>query len=664
MNRGKLAKTLFLGLGLALLADPLAGYAQAEELNAEELYNLCSRFPFNSSCEGYEVPIALADRPGSRISCSLALNNPATSDRCKLLVTDEQLTLYFEYGDRVSFLNDSRATEEIPIPFTNILALNLRLWRYELDAFSIFFGGNYYVLDDTEYENLNSNFGNWSPQQNCLIANGAKVCSIRVMKSPRPEPTLPEIDPEEQGARYWYERYCEQLAETEQLKRRVKELEKQFESLNEKLRKLSERTSETSSQPPSSDGPKKPNRDQQKPQRKRGPKYNHPGTTRNGFGWINHAELLDVQNCPICGGAVERQPQGTQRQQVAELVPELVEVWEYERPLYRCPACGWQGYQDLPLGCREGFSYGGRLSSVVGWLGYGGNLSWSKQRYVVESIFGIPMSQGSLAKLHQWFCEALQPAYEQWWTWIQQPGVRCVDETSYRLNGVNHWIWIATAPECCVLFFAPSRSSAEVKTLLGEDFAGILSSDCWSAYGPQSAVAKQKCWAHLQRELKALTTSRFPENREFAHRVFPIIHTARQAHRDYHQGQLSLAELQALRPIVEAELADVLEHPHQGRWAADSQALSNRFRRHWSDWFTFLTSPAVSPDNNEAERGLRPVVIHRKVTGGARSDWGAQLVAMMFSCLESMRRQGKNAVDHLFELIASSGCSPPALLPG
>jgi transposase len=534
----------------------------------------------------------------------------------------------------------------------------------ERDRLEVVKALGYDIIAEIKTHTTSWSEGNWSPQQNCLIANGAKVCSIRVMKSPRPEPTLPEIDPEEQGARYWYERYCEQLAETEQLKRRVKELEKQFESLNEKLRKLSERTSETSSQPPSSDGPKKPNRDQQKPQRKRGPKYNHPGTTRNGFGWINHAELLDVQNCPICGGAVERQPQGTQRQQVAELVPELVEVWEYERPLYRCPACGWQGYQDLPLGCREGFSYGGRLSSVVGWLGYGGNLSWSKQRYVVESIFGIPMSQGSLAKLHQWFCEALQPAYEQWWTWIQQPGVRCVDETSYRLNGVNHWIWIATAPECCVLFFAPSRSSAEVKTLLGEDFAGILSSDCWSAYGPQSAVAKQKCWAHLQRELKALTTSRFPENREFAHRVFPIIHTARQAHRDYHQGQLSLAELQALRPIVEAELADVLEHPHQGRWAADSQALSNRFRRHWSDWFTFLTSPAVSPDNNEAERGLRPVVIHRKVTGGARSDWGAQLVAMMFSCLESMRRQGKNAVDHLFELIASSGCSPPALLPG
>ena len=72
---------------------------------------------------------------------------------------------------------------------------------------------------------------------------------------PPSELNLSEINPEEQGARYWFQRYCEQRAETERLKQRVKELEQQFESLNEKLRKLSERTSETSSQPPSADGP-------------------------------------------------------------------------------------------------------------------------------------------------------------------------------------------------------------------------------------------------------------------------------------------------------------------------------------------------------------------------------------------------------------------------
>jgi len=72
----------------------------------------------------------------------------------------------------------------------------------------------------------------------------------------------------------------------------VKELEEQFESLNEKLRRLSGRASETSSQPPSADGVKKPNRDPQAPPRKRGPKYNHPGKTRNGFGWVDHTVPL------------------------------------------------------------------------------------------------------------------------------------------------------------------------------------------------------------------------------------------------------------------------------------------------------------------------------------------------------------------------------------
>ena len=96
-------------------------------------------------------------------------------------------------------------------------------------------------------------------------------------------------------------------------------------------------------------------------------------------------------------------------------------------------------------------------------------------------------------------------------------------------------------------------------------------------------------------------------------------------------------------------------------WAADAQALANRFTRYWSDWFTFLTHPEVKPDNNDAERALRPVVIHRKVTGGARSQWGGQLVALMFSFLETTRLQGQNAVEELFSLLANAGRSPPLI---
>lgn len=466
----------------------------------------------------------------------------------------------------------------------------------------------------------------------------------------------PNFDPERLGGKFWYEQYLEQ-------RERAQRLEQQVSQLQEAVNKLKQRSSENSSQPPSQDGYKKANRSKQKG-KKRGPKYGHPGNTRNGFGWVDHAIKLTVSECPVCGSEVEQVVDGTvARQQVAELVSKPVEVWEYERPLYACPECGWQGRSPLPLGCREGFSYGALLSSVVGWLGYGGHLPWLKQRYLVEMVFGIPLSQGSLAKMHQWFCQSLHPAYEQWWGWIQQPGVRCVDETSYRIDGITYWMWVATCETVCVLFLAPTRSSAEVKALLGEDFAGILSSDCWSAYSPQSAGAKQKCLAHLERDLKALEGSRFAANRDFAQRVFPILQTARQAHRQYHQGSLSLEQLQQQRPILEAQLEEVLNSPPKGGWAADSQNLAHRLRRYWSEWFTFLTHPQVKPDNNDAERALRPVVVHRKVSGGARSHWGAQLVTMMFSFLETMRLQGKNAVAELFHLMTNLERSPPLLQP-
>jgi len=79
---------------------------------------------------------------------------------------------------------------------------------------------------------------------------------------------------------------------------------------------------------------------------------------------------------------------------VAELVEKPVEIWEYQRPKYHCDECGWQGYAPLPWGVKQGFSYGARLSSIVGWLGYGGNKTRHKQLYVMESIFKVPISQG------------------------------------------------------------------------------------------------------------------------------------------------------------------------------------------------------------------------------------------------------------------------------
>lgn len=439
--------------------------------------------------------------------------------------------------------------------------------------------------------------------------------------------------------------------------------QQQIEKLKDELSKLKNRNSHNSSVPPSQDLLKKQSRkDARKPGKKRGPKYDHPGSTRNGFGQVNQIVRLSIETCPVCGRGftlVEQAP--LKVQQVAELVEKPIEIWEYQRPKYHCDECGWAGYGPLPRGVKEGFSYGAKLSSVIGWLGYGGNLTWHKQIYVMESIFKVPISQGSLAKMHKWFQESLEPSYQQWQQWVQEPGVRCVDETTYLIDGIKHWLWVATSDQVCVLLLAPTRSSAELKQLLGEDFKGILTSDCFSAYNPQTATAKQKCLTHLERDLRALETSRFVSNRDFSSKVSEILKLARLAHRDYHFGALSLEQLHSSRLQLESQLQAVLDTPPPTGWPADAQRLRQRIQKYWSDWFTFLSDPEVKPDNNDAERALRPVVVHRKVSGTARSNWGAKLVAQMFSFLETMRLQGANAVEALFEKLSLASRSPPEL---
>jgi len=189
----------------------------------------------------------------------------------------------------------------------------------------------------------------------------------------------------------------QQQRKQEEKQQLIEEQQQQIEQLQEALDKLKNRSSSNSSMPPSADLLKKPSdKSKREKSKKRGPKYHHPGKTRNGFGQPDRIIELELETCPVCQGAVEPVTAAPSKvQQVAELVEQPVEIKEYRRPLCQCADCGPSGYSELPPGVKTGFSYGGRLCSVVGWLGYGGNLPWRKQEYFVEHVLGVPISQSS-----------------------------------------------------------------------------------------------------------------------------------------------------------------------------------------------------------------------------------------------------------------------------
>jgi len=188
--------------------------------------------------------------------------------------------------------------------------------------------------------------------------------------------------------------------------------------------------------------------------------------------------------------------------------------------------------------------------------------------------------------------------------------VQCMDETGWRVNGVNGYLW-AQATEgpsaTRVYSYNRSRGGQVARDLLG-DFAGVLSTDFYSGYdgyvGP-----KQRCWAHLLRDVqdwvRALTglyarateldlTTASPRERAAAARECE--RRARALARCYRR---------------------TADHP--------ARVLAERLHRHESALFEFLRTPGVPATNNLAERTIRPRVIARKTSGGSRSATGASI---------------------------------------
>ena len=71
-----------------------------------------------------------------------------------------------------------------------------------------------------------------------------------------------------------------------------------------------------------------------------------------------------------------------------------------------------------------------------------------------------------------------------------------VDETPWCVMGVKEWLWTASGEGFCLFHAADTRGRVELETMLGTEFAGVLSSDDFSVYNGGTITAQQKCLAH------------------------------------------------------------------------------------------------------------------------------------------------------------------------
>ena len=103
--------------------------------------------------------------------------------------------------------------------------------------------------------------------------------------------------------------------------------------------------------------------------------------------------------------------------------------------------------------------------------------------------------------------QALAPAAAEALAFVQEEQAVNADETGFtqgREEGRagRAWLWVVATALVVVFHIARSRGGQVARHLLGEDFAGILTTDRWSAYGFVEAGQRQVCWAHLTRDFQ------------------------------------------------------------------------------------------------------------------------------------------------------------------
>ncbi|MEO1427685.1 MAG: hypothetical protein AAFV71_01205 [Cyanobacteria bacterium J06633_8] len=97
---------------------------RAREIDDAESF--CSKFPFNSECEGYEAKttdaIALDNRSGEKAKC--LFSGEEKGKKCKIYVTNDQVKLYVEIGKGLDVLEGDKNTKEVTIPMKAIKSLS------------------------------------------------------------------------------------------------------------------------------------------------------------------------------------------------------------------------------------------------------------------------------------------------------------------------------------------------------------------------------------------------------------------------------------------------------------------------------------------------------------------------------------------------------------
>ena len=167
------------------------------------------------------------------------------------------------------------------------------------------------------------------------------------------------------------------------------------------------------------------------------------------------------------------------------------------------------------------------LVSLIAALREEARLPYRTIQWYLQTVHQLSLSVGTLVGVIHRVARQAQGELGSIRERIRGSPVVHADETGWRENGVNGYVWTFSTPTERY-FLRRGRNKEVVDEALGEDFAGALVSDFYAAYHHYDGP-KQRCWAHLLREIHDLRAlySRDKQLAQWANAVHRIYRQAR-----------------------------------------------------------------------------------------------------------------------------------------
>ena len=220
--------------------------------------------------------------------------------------------------------------------------------------------------------------------------------------------------------------------------------------------------------------------------------------------------------------------------------------------------------------------------------------------------------------------------YEAIKVMIQEAKVVYADETGWRMDGKNWWLWVFATDKGVQYVIEDTRGKGVPEKVLGNKEDRVIISDGYAAYQNLKGD-KQQCWVHLLRKAK-LHSMLLYEDLVILYKKL-LIELEKPIPKRNREGLELKFDF-----LLEKEYPDPLVN-----------LVKNRMRKHRAFLFTCIDHDDVLPENNTAERAIRPQVVMRKIFGGSRSLAGAKAHEVNSSVLETLRKQ--NPDTNFFDVV-------------